>query len=228
VFPTSQVSAQEAYDSLAEVYDSSFTSKTARAEDDIIYSQLRSYFTRSSILDLGCGTGALLDNLDVDSKDYVGVDISENMIEKARLKHPNCTFHVGDMANLPFNDEQFNNVVCLYGGISYADPKVYSEIMRVLKPQGKYFLMLLNPHYEKRKSYILKDYGFHVSFDSLQDVKDYLPNHYVAVGFNFQGDSFNFLPKRVIRWILRAEMTLLGKLFKTKAFYCLVYGVKVG
>ena len=220
------ISARQAYDTLANVYDSSFTSKTAQAEDDIIYSQLKSFLKYSSVLDLGCGTGALLEHLDIEPENYVGIDLSENMIKLAQQKFPNYTFKLGDMANLPLDDAQFDNVVSLYGGISYADPKVFGEVLRILKPKGKFFLMLFNRRYVKRKTYILNRHGLKVDFYSFQDVKDQLPHNCTSQGFNFHGDFFNFLPRRVIRWILQAERKLLGKLFKTKAFFCLVYGVK--
>jgi SAM-dependent methyltransferase len=50
------------------------------------------------VLDLGCGTGALLDRL---KPAYgVGVDFSEAMIEVARAKHPHLTFVHGDVEAL--------------------------------------------------------------------------------------------------------------------------------
>lgn len=167
-----------------------------------------------------------IEQFNVEPENYDGLDISEKMITKARLKYPSYAFHLGDMADLPFNDEQFHNVVSLFGSISYADPKVFSEVHRVLKPKGKYFLMLYNERYIKRSTYILNRHNLKVHFYSFKDVKYLLPNGYMAVGFNFHGDFFNFLPKRVIKWILQAERKLLGKLFKTKAYFCLVYGEK--
>lgn len=52
----------------------------------------------ASILDLGCGTGALLDGLNPSRG--VGVDFSEEMIRVAREKHPDMEFHVADVENL--------------------------------------------------------------------------------------------------------------------------------
>ncbi len=47
------------------------------------------------VLDLGCGTGHLLDSL---KPSYgVGVDFSENMIEIAKINFPNLTFETGDV-----------------------------------------------------------------------------------------------------------------------------------
>jgi len=50
------------------------------------------------VLDLGCGTGALLGEL---KPSYgVGIDFSEAMIERARAKHPHLTFIHGDVEAL--------------------------------------------------------------------------------------------------------------------------------
>jgi len=46
------------------------------------------------VLDLGCGTGDLLDVLEPSLG--VGVDLSPAMIDRARAKHPYLTFYVGD------------------------------------------------------------------------------------------------------------------------------------
>jgi ubiquinone/menaquinone biosynthesis C-methylase UbiE/GT2 family glycosyltransferase len=46
------------------------------------------------VLDLGCGTGDLLAELEPSLG--VGVDLSPAMIDRARSKHPNLTFYVGD------------------------------------------------------------------------------------------------------------------------------------
>jgi ubiquinone/menaquinone biosynthesis C-methylase UbiE len=48
----------------------------------------------SRVLDLGCGTGDLLAALEPSVG--VGVDLSPAMIERARSKHPDLTFYVGD------------------------------------------------------------------------------------------------------------------------------------
>ena len=51
------------------------------------------------LLDLGCGTGSFFDHLrerDVEV-DYTGYDISPELIEVARARHPDARFHVCDV-----------------------------------------------------------------------------------------------------------------------------------
>ncbi len=52
------------------------------------------------VLELGCGTGSLLAAF---NPSYgVGVDLSSEMIDRARTAHPNLEFHVGDMEDPAF------------------------------------------------------------------------------------------------------------------------------
>ena len=52
---------------------------------------------RFSLLDMGCGYGALLDYLKAAglNADYAGLDISDEMIAEARRQHPDSRFAVG-------------------------------------------------------------------------------------------------------------------------------------
>ncbi len=54
----------------------------------------------TTVLDLGCGTGSLLKALS--PARGVGVDLSPEMIKRARAAHPQFEFHVGDMEDPEF------------------------------------------------------------------------------------------------------------------------------
>lgn len=67
----------------------------------------------SKVLDAGCGYGALcccfkMTNLEVD---YLGVDISPELIEMASYRYPEQKFRVGDISKLPFPKGTFDWVV---------------------------------------------------------------------------------------------------------------------
>lgn len=89
-----------------------------------------------TILDLGCGTGALTARLaDMCSK-VVGVDSSENMIDKAKKRFGNIEFIVCDALALPFDKEfdvVFSNAV--FHWISDHDT-LLKNIYKALKPHG--------------------------------------------------------------------------------------------
>ena len=66
------------------------------------------------ILDLGCGTGTLIVQLNNLAKTVIGVDQSESMIKKAQEQYSNIEFRVCDALALPFEsqfDVVFSNAV---------------------------------------------------------------------------------------------------------------------
>jgi demethylmenaquinone methyltransferase/2-methoxy-6-polyprenyl-1,4-benzoquinol methylase len=94
-------------------------------------------------LDLATGTGDLAYALAARSALVVGLDITERMIELARLKatrHQNRTprFMIGDMTALPFDASSFDLVTTGYGLRNVPDlPRAIDEILRVLRPGGQ-------------------------------------------------------------------------------------------
>lgn len=89
-----------------------------------------------TILDLGCGTGTLTVQLaDLCSK-VIGVDSSQNMIDKAKKEFENIEFLVCDALALPFYEEfdiVFSNAV--FHWINDHDA-LLKNIHKALKPQG--------------------------------------------------------------------------------------------
>lgn len=96
----------------------------------------------ASILDLGCGTGALAGFFR--PKSYVGVDINPRYISRASAKKSDYSFKVADGRSLPFPDSSFEAV--LIGGVIHhldddSAQKVLEESRRVLVP-GKGVLVM--------------------------------------------------------------------------------------
>lgn len=99
------------------------------------------------ILDLGCGRGE--DTIEAAKRTgpegmVIGIDITEAMVKQA-IDHAvgagikNVAFTQGDIENLPFKEDTFHGVIsnCV---INHARDKnkVYREIRRVLKPEGRF------------------------------------------------------------------------------------------
>jgi ubiquinone/menaquinone biosynthesis C-methylase UbiE len=91
----------------------------------------------SMILDAGCGTGDIAAQLMECGHEVWGVDIAEPMIRLARERCGSDRFRVGDLEQMPFEDNMFDAVVCL-GVIEYldSDEQALREMWRVLKPGG--------------------------------------------------------------------------------------------
>jgi SAM-dependent methyltransferase len=67
-----------------------------------------------------------------------GVDISEAMVALAGRLYPHGTFRVGDVEKLPYEDGEFDVVVCNIGIHHVTDPaRALAEFRRVLAPDGR-------------------------------------------------------------------------------------------
>jgi len=100
-----------------------------------------------TVLDIGCGTGALLQMIQQERKNArpFGVDLSEQMIQVAKAKlGEKADLRVSDSEKLPFPNEAFDLVMCTYSFHHYPNPgAVLLEIRRVLAPSGR--LILADP-----------------------------------------------------------------------------------
>ena len=96
------------------------------------------------VLDFGCGPGTLSVGLAeaVEPGELHGIDIEASQIELARAAaqaggHANATFHVGDITDLPFDDDSFDVAHCHAVLMHVPDTQAaLAEIKRVLKPGG--------------------------------------------------------------------------------------------
>ena len=90
-----------------------------------------------NVLDFGCGTGILLQDIDKLYKSSCGLDISRHMLEYARNTCKNSDLIIGDGEQLPFFDETWNAVVCRGAVHHIPNPqKALNEMYRILTPGG--------------------------------------------------------------------------------------------
>ncbi len=106
------------------------------------------------ILEIGVGTGLSFDDYD-DTTEITGIDISEPMIARARLRAASGRYPqvkgltVMDAHDLRFADASFDCVVGQFVITLVADPeRVLSECARVVKPGGQ--IILVNHLYSER------------------------------------------------------------------------------
>lgn len=89
---------------------------------------------RDVVLDVGCGTGLLIEYMTIEPIIFVGVDLSVNMLKVARRKSSWPIFIAGDVRKLPLKQEVFSKVVSFSVLQNIPDPReVIGEIFRVSK-----------------------------------------------------------------------------------------------
>ena len=104
------------------------------------------------LLDIGTGTGRVLELLAPRISQGVGVDASKAMLAlaRSRLARPglsHCSVRLADMYRLPFPDATFDLAV-MQMVLHYAEdpPGVLAELGRVLRPDGRLILTDLAQH----------------------------------------------------------------------------------
>jgi len=95
----------------------------------------------SRVLDVGCGTGILLQQmhgLDTGLRLF-GVDIAFQMLTAARGKlSESVALHQGSASSLPYRSDAFDYVTCATSFHHYPEPlHALREMHRVLKPGGR-------------------------------------------------------------------------------------------
>lgn len=139
-----QLSIKE-FTEAARVYESGHAGIYEICKDD--YPQMLEELQREpfeDVLDVGCGTGAVLEllNGEYPNKRLVGLDLTPGMIGVARAKQlDNVRFVVGDAEALPFGSQSFDAVLCSNSFHHYPHPeKFFSGAARVLRPGGRLIL----------------------------------------------------------------------------------------
>ncbi|MBO1003012.1 class I SAM-dependent methyltransferase [Pseudogracilibacillus auburnensis] len=222
----------------ADLYDDklSFVSHFGKGIVDILQPK-----TGEKILDLGCGTGDLTNEILTLGADVTGIDASKEMIENARAKYPSISFAVENAENFRTNekyDAVFSNAALHW--MNQAD-KVIKSVGHALHPYGRFVAEFggkgnvqtiirgiaevlakdyginaaeRNPWYFPsigEYSRLLEEHGFTVTFAQLFDRPTLLPDG--EHGLNHWLDSFadDFFPE-----FSKEERTVICKKVKNE------------
>ena len=108
------------------------------------------------VLDVCCGSGASAipaARIVGPGGSVIGVDLAQNLLKLARSKAQqrglgNVDFQSGDMTRLPFEDESFDAVVCVFGIFFVPDMEsALRELKRVLRTGGKLAITTWGPRF---------------------------------------------------------------------------------
>ena len=96
-----------------------------------------------SVLDIGCGTGDYAPFFD--SRFYLGLDISDKMIEKARELYPEYDFRKSDAEKTGLNSSEWDLVLSIAVFEYLDDPEPHmSELARLVKVGGRVIIAVQN------------------------------------------------------------------------------------
>jgi SAM-dependent methyltransferase len=105
----------------------------------------------SSLLEVGCGTGAILSDLPPHPQTVVhGLDLDLSRLGQARLNTPSARLVNGDALALPYPSQTFDLTFCHFLLLWVKDPlQALREMQRVTRPKGA-VLVMAEPDYSQR------------------------------------------------------------------------------
>ena len=132
------------YDDFSRSYEDERGHGYHRMVDELEIDIATPYARDASVLELGCGTGLILEPIAKVAKEAVGIDISQGMALRARERGLNV--RVGNVCALPFENDRFDltysfKVLAHVPNIGLA----IREAARVTKPGGHLLLEFYNP-----------------------------------------------------------------------------------
>ena len=132
------------YDTFSETYDAPRDHGYHRYLDEAEVDVVRPWVTGKEVLEVGCGTGLILERLAGLAERAVGVDLSPGMLEHARAR--GLDVHEASATALPFEDECFDAAVS-FKVLAHVPPiqEAIDELVRVTRPGGKLALEFYNP-----------------------------------------------------------------------------------
>jgi SAM-dependent methyltransferase len=107
------------------------------------------------VLEVGCGTGRWLADLDPERRQVFGLDPSSGMLEEAGKRNHDLRLVRGRGEHLPFPAETFDLVFCVNAIHHFDDPQGFvSEARRLLGSGGTLAVVGSDPHGRREEWYV--------------------------------------------------------------------------
>lgn len=102
------------------------------------------YARDAEVLELGCGTGLILEKIAPIARRAVGIDFSEGMARRAAER--GLDVRIADLYELPFEDDRFDLTYAFKVLAHVPDvDRALREAIRVTRPRGHLLVELYNP-----------------------------------------------------------------------------------
>lgn len=136
------------------------------------------------VLDIACGTGIVSCEFAKHTKEVIGLDITEEMLNQAKKLQKeknlnNISFKNSNVEILPFEDNSFDIVFTRYSFHHFLDTqKVFDEMLRVCKKDGK--IVIVDVALEQSVS---------LAYNQMEKLRD--PSHTKALTFQEFSNLFD-------------------------------------
>ncbi|MDF1498783.1 MAG: class I SAM-dependent methyltransferase [Patescibacteria group bacterium] len=169
-----KVENKEYYNKTSNKYDRQRTKKYFSLINELEIDTVLPFVNNKKVLEVGCGTGLILQEINKYTFEAIGIDISDKMLDISKNKNLNVLN--ADVNKIPFPDEYFDVVYSFKVLAHIKNIEVaLKEMARVTKPNGKLFLEFYNPYSFKRLNNIFFKPKNFTRYDSLRNIKKILP-----------------------------------------------------
>lgn len=171
------------------------------------------------IVDVACGTGDMMGFWDKEAKKFdikidelIGVDPSEGMVEVARKKFPDYTYHIAKATQIPLEDQTADFISITYGIRNVVQRvEALDEFNRVLKKGG--LVVILEFMKDENKNILKKMRDFYMH--------KILP--YVGGAISKNLEAYKYLPNSIENFVtvkgMQDELKNAGfEIIYTKSF----------
>ncbi len=219
-----QVSVLDYYDTIADDYDqsrfmNSYGKFVDSAEREILSRWLQ--VNHCSVVDLGCGTGRLLDFAGT------GVDGSEKMLQVAAKNFPQRRLVRSELTHLPKNLGGFEAAICFHVTMHMDIHQVkefLSQASKIIKPGGRLVVDFLSK--PRRKIFDRRKSGWHANTSfTLQEIGSLaLPLWKIK-----RQQGILFFPIHRLPSFIRAYFSILDRLMGKSLFFpwCSYYVIEL-
>ena len=147
------------YNKIATNYESNYSDTSmgniVKAENHFI-KEMCPYSGLGTILDIGCGTGLLLELLDIDDSNYVGIDISEGMLSIAKNKFQKYKFIHDDIFNY---HNTFDFCISLFSIPDIFGLKIIKKSFDMLNAKGVFISTFINADGAYKKLHCFEEHN---------------------------------------------------------------------
>jgi len=196
------------YDAFSERYDRGRDLGYHQLIDDQAAELVRRVGAERDVLEVGCGTGLVLERIAAFARSARGIDLSAGMLERARAR--GLEVERADCAALPFEDASFD-VACAFKVLAHVPDfdAAVAEMARVVRPGGHLVFDVYNRtsmrHAIKRvlgprqTSSRFDESAIETRFWSLEEAREHLPagtreRHVAGIRVVTPHPAFNRLP----------------------------------